>query len=938
VVDLVRTAGHDDLGHCAQLDRNAEPRRSWSTGCSGGVDNELLHLGHGGAVSLVRAHHDVDLLVLFLETGGHVAADLVPDDTSHLVLVQTEPGQALPVEDHVDFRIAHFGGGLDVAESGDPAQGAHGALGEGPQLLQVVGHDFHLDRPLESEMGRPAELVGDLGQGVQLAADPIDTPRLGGLVQSILHHDVDGGGVFLPDLAGELVFVGAADAGKDGGHIRKLLDPALDILHEPIRVLDGGPLRQLDLEGELPLGQGRDQLRAEGGVEAGGGQRDEQRQSDDHNLMVQRQPQPVRVGPLQREERPVKGHQHGPDGPAEQPADPADDAAYVGHDHPDDGAEDEAEQRPDPARDPTPQPLERTEPAPPTQRPLRSGGCGRRRGVGAVQLLRPAEAHRHEHGQHGQGHHQRCQQRIGDGERLVLEQLARDSFHEDQRQKHRHCGQRGRRDGHVDLFRAAVHRFGQLQPRSLVPVDGFEHDDGIVHQHADPQGDPAQRHDVQRQVGLVHQGECGHDRDGYGQTDHQCAAHILEEEKQDDGRQQPAHPGVAAHLADGLLDEVRLIGHDGVAHVGRDDLGFLERGQPAGHGPGDGDGVGVAFLVDRHLDTLAPVEPGDHLAVLGSADHLGDVLQAHLPAPLVADDDPAHLSERFEFIQGADHVARFLVVQGAGGHVQVFALEDIRDLGDRDVQLGELLLVDVDLDLFLEAAHHLDGGHAVHRLQVLLQLLLGEEPEHAQVGQPLQPDAHDGVAGRVEPQDHGFFGVTGQLHEVELLPYIQHRQVHVGVPVEFQDDLGLSRSRDRADPGEAGDHTDSLLDRLRDQVLDFLRRGVGVGGVDGQGRVGDVGQQVERQAVERDDPEQDHRHHEHGHGDGSRDRAADIVHDSLLFVGSCCAGDRLFGDGLLAGPAWSVAETFTGWAQRRPPRPDPPSCEVGPAGSGRSSP
>src|SRR3546814_8863516 len=64
--------------------------------------------------------------------------------------------------------------------------------------------------------------------------------------------------------------------------------------------------------------------------------------------------------------------------------------------------------------------------------------------------------------------------------------------------------------------------------------------------------------------------------------------------------------------------------------------------------------------------------------------------------------------------------------QAAAGNVDVLLLQPLDHGLDRQVQLGQLLLVDIDLDLVLEATADLDRGDALDRLEPLLQDIVGE--------------------------------------------------------------------------------------------------------------------------------------------------------------------------------------------------------------------
>ena len=78
-----------------------------------------------------------------------------------------------------------------------------------------------------------------------------------------------------------------------------------------------------------------------------------------------------------------------------------------------------------------------------------------------------------------------------------------------------------------------------------------------------------------------------------------------------------------------------------------------------------------------------------------------------------------------ELVDRAHEVALRAFLEAAAGDVDVFLLQALDHGVDRQVELRQLLLVDVDLDLVLEAAADLDRGHAGDRLELLLQFVVG---------------------------------------------------------------------------------------------------------------------------------------------------------------------------------------------------------------------
>ena len=86
-------------------------------------------------------------------------------------------------------------------------------------------------------------------------------------------------------------------------------------------------------------------------------------------------------------------------------------------------------------------------------------------------------------------------------------------------------------------------------------VDVLEDDDGAVDQHADADGDAAERDDVQRHPREVHERKSGDDADRNGDGDDHGGAQTAQEQEQDEGRQQRADAGADLDVGHRRLDE-----------------------------------------------------------------------------------------------------------------------------------------------------------------------------------------------------------------------------------------------------------------------------------------------------------------------------------------------------------------------------------------------
>ena len=124
------------------------------------------------------------------------------------------------------------------------------------------------------------------------------------------------------------------------------------------------------------------------------------------------------------------------------------------------------------------------------------------------------------------------------------------------------------------------------------------------------------------------------------------------------------------------------------------------------------------------------------------------------------------------------------------------------------------------------------------------------------------------VAG-LKRNNSGRSGLERQLQHLELFADIQARPIHVGAPGEFEDHVGLPGPRHGLHGADVGDHADRFLHGPRQQRFDFLGCGAAVFRANGQGRIGQVGQQVDLEVLQRDQAEQDQGDRGHGNGHAS---------------------------------------------------------------------
>ena len=162
----------------------------------------------------------------------------------------------------------------------------------------------------------------------------------------------------------------------------------------------------------------------------------------------------------------------------------------------------------------------------------------KRTAIGIAQVLKPARLGRlhvleHVRGDRGhkrKGHKQRRGKHISDGERKRHEQLTHETRGENRRQKHAYRGERGGHNGTRDLLGALYRSARRRNAAAAQAVDVLQHNDGVVHEHADGQRDAAKSEDVDRETGEVHEDERAQHRERDGERHDERGLHRLKEQ------------------------------------------------------------------------------------------------------------------------------------------------------------------------------------------------------------------------------------------------------------------------------------------------------------------------------------------------------------------------------------------------------------------------
>ena len=118
---------------------------------------------------------------------------------------------------------------------------------------------------------------------------------------------------------------------------------------------------------------------------------------------------------------------------------------------------------------------------------------------------------------------------------------------------------------------------------------------------------------------------------------------------------------------------------------------------------------------------------------------------------LGGDQHVADLLDAGELVDRAHQEPLRALFESSAGDVDVLLLQALDHGLDRKVKLRQLLLVDVDLNLVLEAAADLHRGHAVDRFELLLQVVVGVAAQVDELAHRIGIAVCAHIAGQGEP-------------------------------------------------------------------------------------------------------------------------------------------------------------------------------------------
>ena len=169
---------------------------------------------------------------------------------------------------------------------------------------------------------------------------------------------------------------------------------------------------------------------------------------------------------------------------------------------------------------------------------------------------------------------------------------------------------------------------------------------------------------------------------------------------------------------------------------------------------------------------------------------------------------------------------------------------------DGQLERRDFFFRQLHVNLTAQAALGRHRRDAFGALEPRADLVLGHLAQRHAVVVALDAEAHDRHRVRVLPEDLHRLGVDrhAPAHAIEAHAHVVHRLVEVRAPRERERHAAAAFRRGRVQLVETRHRADRLLDRPRNQLLDFLRADARIPDEDADRRIGHVRQQVDRKA------------------------------------------------------------------------------------------
>ncbi len=417
------------------------------------------------------------------------------------------------------------------------------------------------------------------------------------------------------------------------------------------------------------------------------------------------------------------------------------------------------------------------------------------------------------------------------------------------------------------------------------PEDVLQHHNRVVHQHAHAQRQPAQRHDVEREVGEAHEHEGGQHRERNGQSDDERLPERLQEHQHHYHREDRAQQRGVAHRVDRVPDEPGLVLDHPVLDVARDKPVLGEGREFLVHVVGHAHSVGVGLLPERHLDGRYAVEPGPEPLLLVRVLDEGYVAERNPPPAAHIQQHRADVLHAAKLAGGLAHQLALERAHPSRGNVLVLVADRVDDLRYRDAVGLEPFLVEDHADLAHQPAGDVYRRHARHRQQ------LGTEPVFHPGAEPHEVTRRRGERDlvhrdlrRVRLPDCGRVGLFRQLRAcaVEVGGGILQCEIDIGAVAEVEIDAHPTFLHLGLDSHQVLGGGERRLERLGHCLFHHPRLDPRVVDPDPDLGIDNLGEEVERQPPEKDQTQHHYDRREHHRADGPHDGPAGQLRPPLV--------------------------------------------------------
>src|SRR5438874_601671 len=327
-----------------------------------------------------------------------------------------------------------------------------------------------------------------------------------------------------------------------------------------------------------------------------------------------------------------------------------------------------------------------------------------------------------------------------------------------------------------------------------MPISVFHHDNGGVHQNANGQGQPTQRHDVGADIQVVHGNEGERERDGQGENRDQRRAEM--KQKHDDDQRNNNR-----FLDQAMYQRVYLFADQCPAVIARNDfdsrrqrsfdfsqllldaIDHVEGVQPIPHN--DNAAHGLAFAIPL-CDTFPHVwAEGNRAQIL---DEYGRPVLRH-------NRHVRQIIERLEIAEPANHVSRAAQFEYSSTDFVRARLHAVDDGRQRNAICQQLVGIDIDLVLAHEPTDARHFGHTGNGRQLVAQVPILNASKIGKALLMAVIDEHILIdptrTGRVRADDRMHIGRKPAGNRLQILHNARTGPINIGTVFKYDEDVGV---------------------------------------------------------------------------------------------------------------------------------------------------